>query len=134
MANQMRYSYLRGAGGKFWNPYDHGIRKNCSDFFIKGYHEDIERGPDHRTAGPASDEESTAGMIQMTHTANGNDQAQLHQHHCHANGHGCKGHSQSGGKGKPEAGHGAPVGLGLGLGLGLGRNGARHHARSALPV
>ncbi|KAJ4758096.1 S-acyltransferase [Rhynchospora pubera] len=134
MANQMRYSYLRGPGGKFWNPYDHGVRKNCSDFFIKGYHEDIERGPDHQVVRSASDEESTAGMIQMTRTANGDDQGQSHQHHCHANGHACKGHGhgQSVGKAKPETSNGVP--LGLGLGLGLGRNGARHHARSALPL
>nr|CAB3449097.1 unnamed protein product [Digitaria exilis] len=43
MANSMRYSYLRGPGGRFRNPYDHGVRKNCSDFFLKGYNEDIER-------------------------------------------------------------------------------------------
>ena len=39
----MRYSYLRGPGGRFRNPYDHGVRKNCSDFFLKEYNEDIER-------------------------------------------------------------------------------------------
>uniref|UniRef100_M8CE30 S-acyltransferase n=1 Tax=Aegilops tauschii TaxID=37682 RepID=M8CE30_AEGTA len=43
MANAMRYSYLRGPGGRFRNPFDHGVRKNCSDFFLKGYNEDIEK-------------------------------------------------------------------------------------------
>ncbi|XP_024965595.1 protein S-acyltransferase 24-like isoform X5 [Cynara cardunculus var. scolymus] len=42
LANSMRYSYLRGPGGRFRNPYDHGCRKNCSDLFINGYNEDIE--------------------------------------------------------------------------------------------
>ncbi|KAA8522944.1 hypothetical protein F0562_009367 [Nyssa sinensis] len=42
MANAMRYSYLRGPGGRFRNPYDHGIKKNCSDFLIYGYSEDVE--------------------------------------------------------------------------------------------
>nr|GEV86163.1 protein S-acyltransferase 24-like [Tanacetum cinerariifolium] len=42
MANSMRYSYLRGLGGRFRNPYDHGCKKNCSDLFINGYNEDIE--------------------------------------------------------------------------------------------
>ncbi|OIW18604.1 hypothetical protein TanjilG_13356 [Lupinus angustifolius] len=42
MANAMRYSYLRGPGGRFRNPYDHGIKKNCSDFLINGYNEDVE--------------------------------------------------------------------------------------------
>ncbi|KAK8597924.1 hypothetical protein V6N13_095318 [Hibiscus sabdariffa] len=43
-ANVMRYSYLRGAGGRFRNPYDHGCRKNCLDLLIKGYNEDIQAG------------------------------------------------------------------------------------------
>nr|KJB53968.1 hypothetical protein B456_009G014100 [Gossypium raimondii] len=42
MANVMRYSYLRGAGGLFKNPYDHGCCKNCTDFLFKGYNEDVE--------------------------------------------------------------------------------------------
>lgn len=42
MANVMRYSYLKGAGGLFKNPYDHGCRKNCTDFLFKGYNEDVE--------------------------------------------------------------------------------------------
>nr|CAD1831830.1 unnamed protein product [Ananas comosus var. bracteatus] len=60
MANVMRYNYLRGPGGRFRNPYDHGVRRNCSDFLINGYNEDVER-PDQPLP---SDEEM--GMIQMT--------------------------------------------------------------------
>ncbi|KAL1167352.1 hypothetical protein V6Z11_A05G013500 [Gossypium hirsutum] len=46
MANVMRYSYLRGAGGLFKNPYDHGCHKNCTDFLFKGYNEDVEASED----------------------------------------------------------------------------------------
>ncbi|KAJ0011006.1 hypothetical protein Pint_33529 [Pistacia integerrima] len=42
MANAIRYGYLRGPDGKFRNPYNHGCRKNCSDFFINGYTNDDE--------------------------------------------------------------------------------------------
>lgn len=38
----MRYSYLKDLGGRFWNPYDRGFRKNCVDFFLNGYNEDVE--------------------------------------------------------------------------------------------
>lgn len=41
VANATRYSYLRDEGGQFRNPYDHGVKKNCSDFLINGYNEDI---------------------------------------------------------------------------------------------
>ena len=36
----MRYSYLKGEDGKFYNPYDQGFQKNCSDFLLHGYMED----------------------------------------------------------------------------------------------
>lgn len=42
MANALRYGYLRGSDGRFRNPYNHGCRKNCLDFFIKGYTDDDE--------------------------------------------------------------------------------------------
>ncbi|XP_024631328.1 protein S-acyltransferase 24 [Medicago truncatula] len=42
MINHERYSYLKGPDGRFRNPYDHGIKKNCSDFLINGYNEDLE--------------------------------------------------------------------------------------------
>ncbi|XP_038888969.1 probable protein S-acyltransferase 23 isoform X1 [Benincasa hispida] len=40
LSNAIRYGYLRGPDGKFRNPYNHGCRKNCSDFFIQGYTDD----------------------------------------------------------------------------------------------
>ncbi|OMO75359.1 Zinc finger, DHHC-type, palmitoyltransferase [Corchorus capsularis] len=39
-SNSIRYGYLRGPNGQFRNPYNHGCRKNCSDFLIRGYTED----------------------------------------------------------------------------------------------
>lgn len=42
MANAVRYGYLRGPDGRFRNPYNHGCRKNCSDFLINGYTNDDE--------------------------------------------------------------------------------------------
>ncbi|XP_073004403.1 protein S-acyltransferase 24-like isoform X3 [Typha latifolia] len=59
MANGMRYSYLRGPGGRFRNPYDHGIRKNCSDLLINGYNEDVEH-PEQPSLSALE-----LGMIQM---------------------------------------------------------------------
>jgi len=41
MANAKRYNYLKGADGKFHNPYDHGFCKNCTEFLLTGYNEDI---------------------------------------------------------------------------------------------
>ncbi|KAM7479065.1 hypothetical protein LguiA_027278 [Lonicera macranthoides] len=40
LANAIRYGYLRGPDGRFRNPYNHGCRKNCSDFLIRGYTDD----------------------------------------------------------------------------------------------
>ncbi|RWR74047.1 S-acyltransferase 23 [Cinnamomum micranthum f. kanehirae] len=42
LANASRYGYLRGPEGKFRNPYNHGCRKNCTDFLIHGYSNDDE--------------------------------------------------------------------------------------------
>ncbi|KAF8404780.1 hypothetical protein HHK36_009669 [Tetracentron sinense] len=42
LANAARYGYLRGPDGRFRNPYNHGCRKNCADFFIHGYTDDNE--------------------------------------------------------------------------------------------
>ncbi|XP_061336393.1 probable protein S-acyltransferase 23 isoform X2 [Gastrolobium bilobum] len=39
-ANSSRYEYLRGADGRFRNPYNHGCWKNCSDFVFLGYTND----------------------------------------------------------------------------------------------
>nr|XP_043623013.1 probable protein S-acyltransferase 23 [Erigeron canadensis] len=38
--NATRYGYLQGTDGKFHNPYNHGVVKNCSDFLIRGYTDD----------------------------------------------------------------------------------------------
>ncbi|EXB51440.1 putative S-acyltransferase [Morus notabilis] len=42
LANAVRYGYLRGPDGRFRNPYNHGCRKNCVDFVIRGYTDDEE--------------------------------------------------------------------------------------------
>ncbi|KAJ9705448.1 hypothetical protein PVL29_003470 [Vitis rotundifolia] len=42
LANSIRYGYLHGPDGRFRNPYNHGCRKNCADFFIYGYTDDEE--------------------------------------------------------------------------------------------
>uniref|UniRef100_A0ACD5Z8H6 Uncharacterized protein n=1 Tax=Avena sativa TaxID=4498 RepID=A0ACD5Z8H6_AVESA len=134
MANSMRYSYLRGPGGRFRNPFDHGVRKNCSDFLLNGYHEDVERLQQTSHA----DEE--IGMIQMTSAVPQNGEGHSHHdgndtdHACadsHAN---SNSHSQ-GGPSKccdhSKKNDKTP----FGLGLGLGRNSAsRQYIRSLLPL
>ncbi|KAK2987430.1 hypothetical protein RJ640_018567 [Escallonia rubra] len=40
--NAARYAYLQGPDGRFRNPYNHGCRKNCADFLIRGYTDDNE--------------------------------------------------------------------------------------------
>ncbi|XP_074580026.1 putative protein S-acyltransferase 23 isoform X1 [Curcuma longa] len=52
LANSARYSYLRGADGHFRNPYNHGCRKNCSDFLIRGYIDDEIAWPSLQQAVP----------------------------------------------------------------------------------
>lgn len=128
MANALRYSYLRGPGGRFRNPYDHGVRKNCSDFLINGYNEDVEYTEE-------SAHSEGIGMMHMTRNSNlqngdlrpqvtnGNGHVvinvnskspqpshnHVHSSHCSHNNHG---------KAKAD-------GVPLGLGLGLGRNNIR---------
>ncbi|KAK7837285.1 protein s-acyltransferase 24, partial [Quercus suber] len=128
MANAMRYSYLRGPGGRFRNPYDHGMKKNCSDFLINGYNEDVEYIEES-----ARSEE--IGMVRMTRNSNlQNGDAQSHQtngnghvvinvnsnstntHHGHVHSSHCSHNNH--GKSKTDS-------IPLGLGLGLGRNTAR---------
>lgn len=131
MANAMRYSYLRGPGGRYRNPFDHGIRKNCSDFLIKGYNEDVESIEE-----PADAE--GIGMVQMASNSNmPNGLADSHQTNC--NGHvainvNSKNPTSSHGHGHSQCNHhhshgrsngGAPLGLGLGLGLGPGSSSSR---------
>ncbi|WOK95073.1 hypothetical protein Cni_G03780 [Canna indica] len=125
MANAMRYSYLRGPGGRFRNPFDHGVHRNCSDFLFKGYNEDVEL-PEQ--AQPSAE----IGMIQMSRSTNmQNGDNLLHQA---SNGHVCvdvhtknsksHGHSSKCCQNNNGKSDGVPVGLGLGL----GRNN-RHNTR-----
>ncbi|GJM90412.1 hypothetical protein PR202_ga06689 [Eleusine coracana subsp. coracana] len=134
MANALRYSYLRGPGGRFRNPFDHGVRKNCSDFFLKGYNEDIEKA--EQTVRP--DEEM--GTIQMTRSSisqngesipvhvNGTDhscadsQANSKSHCPHSPSKDCN-HNKKSDK--------TPLGLGLGLGR---NNPSSRYVRSLLPL
>ncbi|XP_021275985.1 protein S-acyltransferase 24 isoform X1 [Herrania umbratica] len=122
MANVMRYSYLRGPGGRFRNPYDHGCRKNCSDFLINGYNEDLQAAED-------SVHSEGIGMVQMSRDsnlqngdmhsqANGNGHIAINvnsnntnAHHGHIHSSHCSHSSHS--KSKTES---VPLGLGLGLG------------------
>ncbi|CAL9052285.1 unnamed protein product [Musa banksii] len=123
VANSTRYSYLKGPGGLFRNPYDHGIHKNCSDFLIKGYNEDVEL-PEQI---PPSEE---MGMIQMTRSTDSQN-GESHSHQSN-NGNVCVD-----GQSKSSRTHGhvngkndrAPHGLGLGVGCN-----ARHNTRSILPL
>ncbi|GMJ07543.1 TIP GROWTH DEFECTIVE 1 [Hibiscus trionum] len=122
MANVMRYSYLRGAGGRFRNPYDHGCRKNCSDFLIKGYNEDIQASED-------SAHSEGIGMVQLPrdngdlhslanrngHIAINVNSSSTNAHHGHVHSSQCS-HSNHG---KSEAESGS-----LGLGIGSGRSSA----------
>ena len=129
MANVMCYSYLRGAGGRFRNPYDHGCRKNCSDFLINGYSEDLQASED-------SAHSEGIGMVQMprdlnlqngnVHTlANGNGHIAINvnssnansHHHGHIHSSHCSHSNHS--KSKTES---APLGLGLGLGQSSARS------------
>ncbi|ESQ51112.1 hypothetical protein EUTSA_v10022988mg [Eutrema salsugineum] len=43
--NSKRFSYLRGPDGRFYNPYNHGWRRNCTDFLVHGYTRDDEFVP-----------------------------------------------------------------------------------------
>ncbi|XP_039059608.1 protein S-acyltransferase 24-like [Hibiscus syriacus] len=91
MAYIMRYSYLRGADGQFRNPYDHGCRKNCSDFLINSYHEDVPITED-------SVDSKGTGLVQMSmepnlqnadsHAlANGNAHVAIHVNSSNTNAH-----------------------------------------------
>jgi len=135
MANSMRYGYLRGPGGKFRNPFDHGVRKNCSDFMLNGYNEDVEQ----LLHASRADEE--IGMIQMTSAVSQNGEGHSHHgdgtdhacvdSHANPNSHGHGGSSQCCDHNKKSDKTQFP----FGLGLGLGRNSAsRQYIRSLLPL
>jgi palmitoyltransferase len=131
MANAMRYSYLRGPGGRFRNPYDHGVRKNCSDFFLKGYNEDIERVV--QTLQP--DEEM--GPIQTSAVLQNGESVPLHvngtDHSSTDSQVNSKSHSQSSAKccSHNKKSERTPLGLGLGLGC---SNPSSRYVRSLLPL
>ncbi|XP_076885446.1 protein S-acyltransferase 24-like [Bidens hawaiensis] len=135
MANMMRYNYLRGPGGRFRNPYDHGCKKNCSDFLINGYNEDIgivESTPQSEGISmmPISNDNNINNKNNMSlnlNTLNGaghSHQTNGHGHiHGHGHGQGGQGHVHSSGcshgtQSKPKADSSVPLGLGLGLGRG----------------
>ncbi|CAH1449139.1 unnamed protein product [Lactuca virosa] len=132
MANMMRYNYLRGNGGRFRNPYDHGCKKNCSDFLINGYNEDIEVAEEPSAA--AADQFDGINMMPMTASSlalnlqNGGPIASAaaaaaaaggggggYSHQTNGNGHHVHSPGCSHGKPKTES---VPLGLGLGLGRG----------------
>ncbi|RRT75718.1 hypothetical protein B296_00003382 [Ensete ventricosum] len=131
VANSTRYSYLKGPGGWFRNPYDHGIQKNCSDFLIKGYSEDVELTEQI----PPSEE---TGMIQMTRSTD----SQNGENHSHQSNNvnvcidGQSKSSRTHGHVNPSKccnNNGKNDRAPRGLGLAVGRN-ASHNTRSILPL
>lgn len=135
MANMLRYSYLRGPDGRFRNPFDQGCKKNCTDFLINGYNEDIECIEESR-------EPEGIGMISMTRSANLTNGAS-HAHQTNVDGHviidvssnSHQGHihssqcsqsqSQSQIQSQSHSQNHANSHIPLGLGVGLGRNVSR---------
>lgn len=131
MTNAIRYSYLKGPGGRFRNPYDHGCQKNCTDFLILGYNEDTE------IAWQPLQQDGT-GTVQMSrHAASSNalgsvksvdvqDKSSVDKSsgNCNVNGHSsCCNHIH---------GQSEVVPLGLGLGLGRSNLGHGHHSAHAI--
>ncbi|XP_044463692.1 protein S-acyltransferase 24-like isoform X2 [Mangifera indica] len=133
MANALRYSYLRGPGGRFRNPYDHGCRKNCSDFLFNGYNEDVELIEDSGDSGGI-------GMMQMSRNsnlqngdgriyhANGNGHVAINMnsentktHYGHGHGHAHSSHCSNGNHSTSKS-DSIPVWLGLGLGRSSARS------------
>ncbi|KAF3642250.1 Protein S-acyltransferase 24 [Capsicum annuum] len=127
MANMMRYSYLRGPGGRFRNPYDHGCKKNCSDFLINGYNEDIERAEE-------SVQSEGIGMMLIPHSSSMQNGAG-HSHQINGNGHHVINISNSNQNSHQSHVHSANCShnvksktdsVPVGLGVGLGRNSTRN--------
>ncbi|KAI5679630.1 hypothetical protein M9H77_00857 [Catharanthus roseus] len=125
VANMLRYSYLRGPGGRFRNPYDHGCKKNCSDFLIRGYNVDIEVNED-------SSQSEGIGMMNMVRSPNFQNGA-CHSHQVNGNGNGhvainvskstnsnqVHHHVHSSTCSHKSSGKSESVPLGLGIGLGV---------------
>lgn len=127
MANMMRYNYLRGPGGRFRNPYDHGCKKNCSDFLINGYNDDIEvleETPQSEGINmmPMSIQNGPSGHSHQIN-GNGNGHVDLNKN-AKSNSHVHSSSCSHGSRSKPKTDSSKPktdsVPLGLGLGLGLG--------------
>lgn len=123
VANMLRYNYLRGAGGRFRNPYDHGCKKNCNDFLIGGYNMDVEVNEESS--------QSEFGMINMVRSPNYKNAAACHSHQVNGNGNshtvininkgtnGHQGHVHSSNcshQSSAKTDSSVPVGLGIGLG------------------
>ena len=130
LANAMRYNYLRGPGGRFKNPYDHGCKKNCSDFLINGYNEDTE----YNEESPQSEEIHMMHMTRNLNLQNGlgtrSDQPNGNSHvlDVNASANSRHGHVHSSHCSHTEKSVNSSVPLGLGLGL--GRNSTRSVAAS----
>lgn len=131
IANATRYSYLKGPGGHFRNPYNHGCRKNCTDFFIQGYNNDVEitwqpLQPDgigviemsgHGACSNAACSAKSVNVQGQTsgEINSGDAKVNIHSSHCNYN------HGQT-----------EEVPLGLGLGLGRSNLGHGHHSIHAI--
>ncbi|CAH9098660.1 unnamed protein product [Cuscuta europaea] len=127
MANAMRYSYLRGPGGRFRNAYDHGCRKNCSDFLINGYNEDVEYSEE-------SPQPGSIGIVQMamsctalqngvshSQQTNGDDHVVINVNNSsgfHNDPHSsqCNTHNSTSSSSRKNKTECVPLGLGIGLG------------------
>uniref|UniRef100_M4CDL5 S-acyltransferase n=1 Tax=Brassica campestris TaxID=3711 RepID=M4CDL5_BRACM len=120
MANALRYSYLRGPGGRFRNPYDLGCKRNCSDFLLKGYNEDIECQEEDTT--PRQEGISMMQMQRSSNLQNGNGHVAIDVNPIHnsQSGHVHSSKCSHGHSSKPKS-DSVPLGLGLGLGRNLTR-------------
>ncbi|BBN08262.1 palmitoyltransferase ZDHHC13/17 [Marchantia polymorpha subsp. ruderalis] len=126
MTNSLRYNYLKGTDGRFRNPYDHGCRKNCSDFLLNGHNDDSEvRLPPPMQNG---------GMVQMVqhshldHTNSGGDVENPGVFSSAVGAGGARSHHVHGATCNHS--HDQTSAAPLGLGLGLPRpNGVHHNNR-----
>lgn len=126
LANAMRYNYLRGPGGRFRNPYDHGCRKNCSDFLRTGYNEDVEYKEESsepegiNMMHMSRNSHMQNGISGLSNQTNGNSHVAINMNgqsnHRHGHVHSSQCSHSNNSKIDP---------VPLGLGLGLARNAAR---------
>lgn len=130
VANSHRYSYLRSGDGRYFNPYDKGMRANCAEFLSKGYTTDVDvpwtvptdppmqipqllsRAHSHEHATPSAGANGVTGGGFLGSLFGKGHVHSSSCNHEHDNGHAHndveKGQSNG------------PLGLGLGQGLGLG--------------